>query len=146
MEIFIDWGYWGLFVGSFLASTLIPLSADVLLVGMLAMGGEAWTCVLVASVGNWLGGVTSYYLGWLGRWDWLERWFKMRREQLERQKARIDRFGVWLALLTWLPLVGDLFSVALGFYKVNPRATLLFMFIGRFVRFLVWMLFYGQIQ
>ena len=131
MESLVDWGYGGLFVGSFLASTLIPLSADVLLVGMLALGGNTWICVIIATIGNWLGGATSYYLGRLGRWDWLERWFKVTKDQLEKQKAKIDRFRAWLALFTWLPIVGDIFSVALGFYKINPRTTLFFMFIGR---------------
>ena len=41
MDSLIDLGYWGLFIGSFLASTLIPMSADVLLVGILALGGNA---------------------------------------------------------------------------------------------------------
>ena len=145
MESLIDWGYGGLFVGSFLASTLIPLSADFILIGMLALGGNAWLCVLVATIGNWLGGATSFYLGWLGRWEWLERWFKIKQEQLERQKTKIDRFGVWLAFFTWLPLVGDLFSVALGFYKVDPKTTLFFMFLGRFIRFAVWTLIYLRI-
>ena len=115
MGSLVAWGYWGLFIGSFLASTIIPMSADLLLVGVLSLGGNTWICLIIATIGNWLGGLTSYWLGWLGRWDWLERWLKVKREQLERQKEKIDRYGVWLALFTWLPLVGDLFAIALGF-------------------------------
>ncbi|WP_350308228.1 YqaA family protein [Gabonibacter massiliensis] len=66
----------------------------------------------------------------------------MKREQLERQKEKIDRYGVWLALFTWLPLVGDLFAIALGFYRVSPKMSALYMLVGRFVRFLVWTLLY----
>lgn len=70
MDSLIDLGYWGLFIGSFLASTLIPMSADVLLVGILALGGNVWACLVIATTGNWLGGLTSYWIGWLGRWEW----------------------------------------------------------------------------
>lgn len=144
MGSLIAWGYWGLFIGSFLASTIIPMSADVLLVGVLSLGGNTWICLVIATIGNWLGGLTSYWLGWLGRWDWLERWFKVKREQLEKQKKRIDRYGVWLALFTWLPIVGDLFAIALGFYRIRPQMSALYMLVGRFVRFLVWTLLYIQ--
>lgn len=142
MESLIDWGYWGLFIGSFLASTLIPMSADILLVGILALGGNPWLCLSVATLGNWLGGLTSYWIGWLGRWEWIERWFRVKEEQLQKQKARIDRYGVWLALFTWLPLVGDLFAIALGFYKIQPYHCALYMLLGRFARFLLWTLLY----
>ena len=64
MEALLDWGYIGLFVGSFVAATVVPFSSDVLLVGMLAAGGNVWLSVLVATVGNWAGGLTSYWIGW----------------------------------------------------------------------------------
>lgn len=80
MESLIDLGYWGLFIGSFLASTVIPMSADVLLIGILALGGNIWWCLGIATVGNWLGGLTSYWIGWLGKWEWLERWFKVKKK------------------------------------------------------------------
>lgn len=66
MESLIDLGYWGLFIGSFLASTVIPMSADILLIGILALGGNIWWCLGIATIGNWLGGLTSYWIGWLG--------------------------------------------------------------------------------
>ena len=142
MDTLVSFGYWGLFIGSFLASTVIPMSADVLLVGVLTLGGNVWRCLAIATVGNWLGGLTSYWIGWLGRWDWIERWFKVKREKLEQQKGHVDRYGVWLALFTWLPIVGDLFAIALGFYRVRPKMSAFYMFVGRFVRFLVWVLLY----
>ena len=93
MDSLIDLGYWGLFIGSFLASTLIPMSADVLLVGILALGGNVWACLVIATTGNWLGGLTSYWIGWLGRWEWIERWLKVKEEKLLRQKKNINRYG-----------------------------------------------------
>ncbi|NCE73254.1 YqaA family protein [Odoribacter sp. Z80] len=142
MNSFIELGYWGLFLGSFLASTLIPMSADVLLIGTLALGGNPWICLLIATMGNWLGGLTSYWLGRIGKWEWIERWLKVKEEKLLQQKKNIDRYGIWLALFTWLPIAGDLFAIALGFYKVNPWLSAIYMLIGRLGRFLVWIFLY----
>lgn len=138
MEDLLSLGYFGLFIGSFLASTVIPFSADALIIGMLLAGGKPWICFVTALAGNWLGGMTSYLIGWIGRWEWIERWLKVRRETLEKQKEKIDRYGVFLALLAWLPIVGDVFAIALGFYKTKPLLSAVFMLIGRAVRFLVW--------
>ena len=118
MDSLIDLGYWGLFIGSFLASTLIPMSADVLLVGILALGGNVWACLVIATTGNWLGGLTSYWIGWLGRWEWIERWLKVKEEKLLRQKKNI--------------------------YKIKPYASAIYMLIGRFARFLLWTWLYLQ--
>lgn len=142
MDSLIDLGYWGLFVGSFLASTLIPMSADVLLIGILALGGNIWACLWIATIGNWLGGLTSYWIGWIGKWEWIEKWFRVKEEQLIRQKHKIDKYGVFLALFTWLPLIGDLLALALGFYKVKPHSSAFYMLLGRFLRFLAWTVLY----
>ncbi|MFR4045652.1 MAG: YqaA family protein [Odoribacter splanchnicus] len=105
---------------------------------------NVWACLVIATTGNWLGGLTSYWIGWLGRWEWIERWLKVKEEKLLRQKKNIDRYGVWLALFTWLPLIGDLLAVALGFYKIKPYASAIYMLIGRFARFLLWTWLYLQ--
>lgn len=142
MEWLHNLGYVGLFIGSFIAATVVPFSSDVLLVGMFAAGGAVWLSVGVATVGNWLGGLTSYWVGWLGRWEWIEKWFRVKRETLERQKSRIDRYGSVLALLTWLPFIGDVFAVGLGFYRVDFRKAAVLMLIGKGLRFVFWALLY----
>lgn len=146
MNSLLDLGYWGLFVGSFLASTLIPLSADLMFIGLLTLGGNVWLCLVSATAGNWLGGLTSYWLGWLGKWEWIERWLKVKKEKLLKQKKAVDRYGTSLALLTWLPIVGDLFALALGFYRIKPYASAGYMLIGRFARFLLWIFLYLQFE
>lgn len=146
LEFLQLWGVWGLFLGSFLAATVVPFSSDALLVGMLVAGCDPMECLVSATIGNWLGGLTSFGIGWLGRWEWIERWFHVKRETLEKQHDRIDRWGAWLALLTWLPIVGDLFAIALGFYKVSPVKSAIFMFIGKALRFMMWAGLYFWVQ
>lgn len=138
-----SWGLLGLFIGSFLAATVVPFSSDALLVGMLMAGVAPLPCLVWATLGNWLGGLTSFAIGWAGRWEWIERWFRVNRETLERQRTRIERWGAWLALLTWLPIVGDVFAIALGFYRCPPIKSALFMLLGKSLRFALWtLLFY----
>ncbi len=137
----MDWlfglGYFGLFLGSFLAATVVPFSADVLLVGMLAAGSEAFATIAVATLGNWLGGLTSYAIGRIGKWEWIER-LHVSRESLERQQHFICRYGAVAAMLTWVPFIGDVFAVALGFYRVAFVPMAFWMLVGKCARFVTW--------
>ena len=90
MDWLIDLGYLGLFLGTFVAGTVIPMSSDVPMVGMLAVGANPIACLFVASIGNWLGAMTSYVLGWYAKWAWLEKWFGIRPETLRKQQQRIS--------------------------------------------------------
>jgi len=142
MNWLINLGYLGLFLGTFVSGTVLPLSSDVLLLGILAAGGNPWICLVTATIGNWLGGIFSYGLGWLSKWEWLEKWFKVKKEKLEKQKTIIDKYGVWVALFSWVPIAGSICIIALGFYKVKPKTTALLLFVGCFCRFLIWTLLY----
>lgn len=139
------WGLWGLFIGTFLASTIVPFSADVLYVTMLQMTSNPWACLIVAALGNWMGNLTTFGLGRLGRWDWIEKYFKVDRAKLEKQKVYIDKYGIWLALVSWFPFVGDLFTLTLGFYKTNPWLTASLFLVGRLLRFFFWNLILGAV-
>lgn len=142
MEWLIEWGYVGLFIGAFIAATIAPFSSDVMLVALLAAGADPLLAVLSATIGNWLGGLTSYYIGYLGRWEWIEKYLKVKREKLEAQSSMIKRHGALLALMTWLPIVGDVMAVALGFYRVKPTTTAIYMLLGKCLRFVLWTILY----
>lgn len=142
MDSLLELGYFGLFIGSFLASTIVPFSADVLLVGMLVAGGSPWIVIAVATAGNFLGGLTSYGIGRIGKWEWIEK-LGVSPEKMTHHKAKIDKYGAWIALLSWVPFVGDIFAVGLGFYRVRFIPSAVCMLIGRFGRFVVWYLIYS---
>lgn len=137
-----SWGLLGLFLGSFLAATVVPFSSDALYIAVLLVTKQPILCLLVGSLGNWLGSVTTYFLGRLCKWEWLEKTFKVSREKLEKQKKNIDKYGVWMALISWAPIVGDVISLGLGFYRTPAFWTLLMLFIGKLLRFGVWTLIF----
>lgn len=143
LDFLADYGLIGLFIGSFLAATVVPFSADVLLVGMLVADvNSAVALLVVATLGNWIGGITSYGIGRAGKWEWIER-LHVSRESLEKQKARIERFGAPIALLTWVPFIGDVFAVALGFYRVKFLPAIFWMLVGKGARFVCWYLIFS---
>lgn len=134
--MFQDLGYLGLFLSGFLGSTVLPLSSDLVLLAFLALGYDAWISVIIATIGNFLGGMTTYYLGYLGKWEWLEKYFKIPRAKVEKFQLRIKKWGAFAGLLAWLPIIGDVISIALGFIRINPWLSSVNMLIGRFLRYL----------
>jgi membrane protein YqaA with SNARE-associated domain len=128
--------YAGLFVSSFLAATLVPFSSEALLVTLLLAGYSPVPCVVTATLGNGLGGMSSYGLGYLGNLVWIRRYLRVEAEQLQRLRKHIARFGGLLAFFTWLPVVGDVLAVALGFFKVRPVMVALYMLAGKASRYM----------
>ena len=120
-----------------LSATVVPFSSEALVVGALYVGCPVWLVVLVASLGNTAGGMVSFLMGWLCKWEWLEKWFRVKREKLMSIHNRVSRYGLWAALLTWLPFVGDLIAIAMGLLRLNPWWTMLLMFVGKLLRYLV---------
>lgn len=131
-------GLWGLFWGTFLSATIFPFSSDALFIGAFAAIGKPVACVIVASAGNWLGGIVTYYMGRLGKLEWIEKYFKVSPEKLQKQREYVDRYGVWLALVSWVPFIGDVLALALGFYRSNAFWTILLLLIGKAGRFICW--------
>ncbi|QQS28846.1 MAG: DedA family protein [Sphingobacteriales bacterium] len=131
------WEYAGLFFASFLAATVVPFSSEAILAAMLLGNYHPVSCVLIASTGNWLGGMSGYYLGYLGKWEWLEKYFRFDRAKLDDWNVRLSKYGYFLAFLCWLPSIGDFIAVGLGFIRSNVYLVSLIMFLGKFLRYVV---------
>lgn len=79
-----EWGYFGLFIAAFLAGSIIPFSSEAVLGLLLIAGYDSWGCVFSATLGNWLGGVTCYYIGYLGKTEWIHTYLKIPEEKLSK--------------------------------------------------------------
>lgn len=133
----IEYGYFGLFLASFLAATVLPFYSEAILALMLLGKFDPWVCIIIASVGNWLGGMTSYYLGYLGNWVWIEKFIRIKKSSMSKWWPRLSKYGSYLALLCWAPVFGDALAVALGFIRSNVWLVGIFMFTGKLVRYIV---------
>ena len=146
MDFLLNLGYTGLFIGSFLASTLIPLSSEILLTGMLLAGGDPWISFGLATVGNSMGSLTGYGLGYLGKWKWIEKGLRVKRESLEKQQKIIVKWSRLVAFFCWLPFIGDVLSVGLGFYRAPLWRTTFYIFLGKAFRFLILIFLWLSLQ
>jgi membrane protein YqaA with SNARE-associated domain len=118
---------WTLFASSFLAATLLPGGSEAVLFGVLKLNPQQyWPALAVATLGNTLGGMSSYMIG---------RIIPQRGEN--KGLAWIQRYGSSALLLAWVPLIGDPLCVAAGWLRVNPWLAALFMALGKFARYLV---------
>lgn len=130
-------GLLGLFLGCALSATIVPFSSEALLAGALLLDYNVWLVVFVAAAGNTLGGMVSFLLGWLCKWEWLEQYLKVDREKLGRIRLKVTRYGYPAALFAWLPVVGDLIAIAMGLLRFRPLPTAILMFIGKLARYVV---------
>ena len=138
MEIFVEWGYLGLFLSSFLAATVLPLGSEIVLSLLIYKGYDLSTSLVVASMGNWLGGLSSYYVGRLGNFMILKKYFKIEKNKILNFQNKIKKWGSSLAFFCWLPIIGDPLAISLGFFKVNYKIVAIWMLIGKVFRYLIW--------
>ena len=140
MESWATYGYWGLFLSAFLAGSIIPFSAELLIGILLYQGFPLIPLVLVATLGNWMGGYTAFFMGYYTRWDLIKKYFKISPDKIEAFKWK-DKFSTEiLALFCWIPILGSLILISLGLMRSSIIKTGVFMFIGRLVRYTVWAL------
>jgi membrane protein YqaA with SNARE-associated domain len=130
-------GYLPLFLLSFLASTLLPLGSEWLLVTMLAGGYEPLSTIAVASVGNYLGAAVTYLIGlWGGSWL-IEKILRVSAEQQERAHRFYQKFGVYSLFFSWLPVIGDPLCLVGGLLRVNFVTFTLLVASGKLLRYVV---------
>lgn len=133
----LDWGYLGLFVAAFLAATILPLSSEAVLGGLLLAGLSPVWLVALATLGNVLGAVVNYALGYWANTHALHKWLGVSVEARLRAEQRFQRYGLYALLLAWVPLIGDPITVVAGLLRVHFVWFLGVVFIGKFLRYLL---------
>lgn len=133
---FISLGYIGLFLAGFISATILPMNSEGVLLILLSQDFDPWICLLTATVGNSLGGLTNYFLGKLGNPLWFKR-FGVKEEKLLSFEHRIQKYGYWLAFFSWVPIIGDPMTIALGFFRVPFWKVTFLIVLGKLLRYLV---------
>ena len=137
MDILEGYGYWGMTIAAFLAGSVFPFSSEAVMVSLQLAGLEPWPLFLSASVGNVAGSMFNYYVGTLGRLEWIEKYLHIRREKVLRAQAWMENRGVWMGTLCFLPIIGSALSVALGYMRANPYKSFIAISIGKTARYAV---------
>lgn len=137
IDFFIQYGYVGLFLAAFLAATAIPFGSEFVFAALIVAGLDPWLCVIVASIGNWLGGMTNYYLGRMGKLEWIEKYLKVKKEKIDKVHNWLMGKGASMAFFSFLPAVGTAIGIALGYMRANVYIVNITMFAGKFIRYAV---------
>ena len=133
--LLIEYGYAGLFLASFLASTILPFGSEGILILLVYKKLNVPMLVLVASAGNFLGACTSYYLGLKGR-TLVEKFLRIDPENLKKAEKFFSRYGSLVLLFTWLPFIGDAFTIAGGLLRFKFWKFSVLVFTGKFLRYM----------
>lgn len=124
----MDLSLWALFLSAFVSSTILPGNSEIVLVAVLKAGGASpAAAVAVATLGNTLGGMTTYGIG------------RLLPSRIPEGKAvaRVRRYGVAILLLSWVPVVGDALCAAAGWLRLNWIGCTLAMAAGKAARYIV---------
>jgi len=108
--------YLTLFLVAFASATLLPMGSEALLLYDISQGYTVWILWLVASVGNTLGSMVNYWLGFKGE-AYLENKGYLSQEKMDRARVSFDRYGGWTLLLSWVPIIGDPLTFIAGVLK-----------------------------
>lgn len=133
-----EWSLWGLFLSAFVSSTLLPGGSEAVLLLLAAQGtADRLLLLAVATLGNTLGGMSSWALGRFIAWRFPLRSLS---DKQQRAVARVRRWGSSALLLSWLPVIGDPLCLAAGWLRTYWLPSLLFIAAGKAARYAVLLL------
>lgn len=117
-ETLTAYGFPALFILSFLASTMLPLGSEWLLVAMVLQRHDPFMAVMVATTGNYLGACTSYAIGIYGGDFLIKKLLRINDSERCRAERFFAKYGSWSLFFSWLPVIGDPLCLAGGVLKI----------------------------
>lgn len=144
MDVFthflLDYGYWGMLLSAFLAGSVLPFSSEAVMIGLLAAGLDPVLLLIYGSTGNVLGGMLNYGLGRLGKLEWLEQYFHVKPESIDKAYRFMGGRGAWMGFFAFLPILGSAITIVLGLTRANIPVSVLSITTGKVLRYavLIW--------
>ena len=130
--------YLSLFVISFLAATILPFSSELTFAGLIATSNyDNLLLLVVASLGNVLGSVVNWALGFYSRNLTTKNWFPFKDKQIENSSKWFSKFGKWSLLFAWVPIIGDPLTLVSGLLRVRFLDFIILVAIGKVSRYLI---------
>lgn len=87
----------------------------------------------------------NYGVGRLGKMEWIERYLHVEPAKMQRVGRWMERYGAWIGILCFLPILGSVIAVTLGFMRANPWFSLLTITIGKAIRYAVLIFVVAQV-
>ncbi len=136
-SLITQFGYIGLFTISFLAASILPLSSEVFVLLMPTFGYNIWLVGVVATVGNFAGSLTVYYMGKKGTDYILEKYPRIQGERLARAEEWFGKWGPPVLLLAGIPVIGDPICLVAGSLHMKLLTFSIWTFIGKGWRYIL---------
>lgn len=137
IELLIQYGYWGMFIAAFIAGSVFPFSSEAVMAGLQLAGLNPMSLLIWGTLGNVAGSMFNYWIGSLGKMEWIEKYLHVKREKVEKTQAWMEKRGAWMGVLCFLPILGSVIAVTMGFMRTNPFISLLAIFIGKLLRYAI---------
>ncbi len=137
MEYFTEFGYMGLFLASFLAATILPLSSEVVLGFLLLNGLSPTLLVSVATFGNVLGSFVNYAIGFWGSVFLVKKVLKISEDESVKAQQTFKKYGVFSLFFAWVPVIGDPLTVVAGALKINILIFFTLVTSGKLIRYVI---------
>ena len=130
--------YLSLFIISFLAATILPFSSELTLAGLIATSNYDNLLLLIfVSLGNVLGSVVNWALGFYSRNLTTKKWFPFKDKQIENSSKWFSKTGKWSLLFAWVPIIGDPLTLVAGLLRVKFIKFIFLVTIGKVSRYIV---------
>ena len=125
-----------LFTICFLAATFIPVPSEIYFLYELSEGRDFYLTLAIASLGNTLGSIVNYFIGFFAISFALK--FRLISEQkYQRGVAFFDKWGTWSLLLTWTPILGSAIMLAAGVAKYKWYKYLAIVLVAKTLRYFI---------
>ncbi|MGM9702242.1 MAG: YqaA family protein [Prevotella sp.] len=141
MEFLLSYGYMGMLVAAFLAASIFPFPSEAVMVGLQAAGLNPVLLIVYGTIGNVLGSMFNYTIGRLGKMEWIEKYLRVKKEDLDKAHRFMAGRGAWMGLLSVIPVIGDVITVALGLMRANVVIVVVSVTISKLLRYIL--LVYG---
>lgn len=141
MTFLVSYGYMGMLIAAFLAASILPFSSEAVMVGLQAAGLDPVALIAYGTIGNVLGSMFNYTIGRLGKMEWIEKYLHVKKEDLDKAHKFMAGKGAWMGLLSVIPVIGDVITVALGLMRANVVIVVISVTISKLARYML--LVYG---
>ena len=131
--------YLYLFFSALISATLFPLGSEALFIYNITQNLNLITLLLVATIGNSLGSIINYYMGYKGE-EYLLKKKMLNQSKIDKYKTYFDKYGVYTLLFAWLPIIGDPLTIIAGVLKYNIKIFIIVVTISKFLRYFVLLL------
>ena len=130
--------YLNLFFSALIAATVFPAQSEMVLLYLVQQAAHpVWALVVVASIGNVLGAVINYALGYSVHRFNDRRWFPASPQQMDRAQAFYAKWGRYSLLASWVPIIGDPITVVAGVLHDRFLVFLILVAIAKSGRYVV---------